>query len=533
MSLMALPEQNLIPREPGAVTEIRDSQLWQPPPSYNPQETVEGHGIKLYLRLLRILWTLSRFALLIYANTRGWFKKEGESEEARLHTQGAWVRDQFIALGPTFIKIGQSLSTRVDLMPVEYNLELQKLQDEVPPFSNEEAFAIIERELGTPASEIFDRIEGTPIAAASLGQVYRASLYTGETVVIKVQRPHLPNRVNQDIAVLKKLVEWSKRFQHLHSKVDWTAVLDEFGSTVFEEMDYVEEARNAETFRASFKDWSEIYVPKIYREFSSRHVLVMEYIDGVKVTDIDGLRESGVNPPDINRLLARCYLKQLLEDGFFHADPHPGNLRVMSDGRLAFFDFGMVGRLSMELQTKIVDLFFHIVEKDVSGLITDLIKLGFLQVDSPDDPKIKPLMEALFTRYLNLKLSETQMQDLAMDLADVMYTYPFRIPAEFTYILRALMTLEGIGIIIDPDYNFFEVARPYAKEFMLKREARHFRNLIVGRLIRGEDGSIAWGKIWKLAKMALKMYFNQLSGESTPKESPVSTETSLQVQSGS
>jgi len=183
----------------------------------------------------------------------------------------------------------------------------------------------------------------------------------------------------------------------------------------------------------------------------------------------------------------------------------------------------------MELQTKIVDLFFHIVEKDVSGLIIDLIKLGFLQVDSPDDPKIKPLIEELFTRYLNLKLSETQMQDLAMDLADVMYTYPFRIPAEFTYILRALMTLEGIGIIIDPDYNFFEVARPFAKEFMLKREARHFRNLIVGRLIRGEDGSISWSKIWKLAKMALKMYFGQ-SKDPAPPQVQISTETAIQTQ---
>ena len=526
---MALPEQNLVPIEPQNIAPTTDSQLWQPPPSYDPKETVSGHGLRPYLRLVRIVWTLARFALLLYVHSKGWFKRKDESEEARLHKQGAWVRDQFVGLGPTFIKIGQSLSTRVDLMPSEYNLELQKLQDQVPPFSNEEAFEIIQREMGSTVSEIFDQIEPSPIAAASLGQVYRARLYTGETVVIKVQRPRLPRQVNQDIAILKKLVEWSKRFEHLHSKVDWIAVLDEFGSTVFEEMDYVQEARNAEAFRASFKDWPEVYVPKIYNEYSSRHVLVMEYIDGVKVTDIDGMHEFGVVPPDVNRLLVRCYLKQLLEDGFFHADPHPGNLRIMPDGRLAFFDFGMVGRLSMELQTKIVDLFFHIVEKDVSGLIVDLIKLGFLQVESPDDPKIKPLIEELFTRYLNLKLSETQMQDLAMDLADVMYTYPFRIPAEFTYILRALMTLEGIGIIIDPDYNFFEVARPFAKEFMLKREARHFRNLIVGRLIRGEDGSISWGKIWKLAKMALKMYFGQ-SKDPAPPQVQVSTEAAIQTQ---
>ena len=187
---MALPEQNLVPTEPRKVLAVVDSQPLQPVPAYDPEETVEGHGLRPYLRLTRILWTLVRFAILLYVNGKGWFKREGESEEARLHKQGAWVRDQFVALGPTFIKIGQSLSTRVDLMPIEYNLELQKLQDEVPSFPNEEAFAIIERELGMPASEVFDRIEGSPIAAASLGQVYRARLYTGETVVIKVQRPH-------------------------------------------------------------------------------------------------------------------------------------------------------------------------------------------------------------------------------------------------------------------------------------------------------------------------------------------------------
>src|SRR5882724_2117568 len=165
---MALPEQNLIPIEPQKISPVIDSQLWQPPPSYDSKETIGGHGLKPYLRLLRIVWTLARFAILLYTHSKGWFKRKDESEEARLHKQGAWVRDQFVALGPTFIKIGQSLSTRVDLMPSEYNLELQKLQDQVPPFSNEEAFQIIQHEMGAPVSEIFDQIEPSPIAAASL-----------------------------------------------------------------------------------------------------------------------------------------------------------------------------------------------------------------------------------------------------------------------------------------------------------------------------------------------------------------------------
>ncbi|HET8675914.1 MAG TPA: AarF/UbiB family protein, partial [Blastocatellia bacterium] len=220
----------------------------------------------------------------------------------------------------------------------------------------------------------------------------------------------------------------------------------------------------------------------------------------------DELRAADHTPHEVGTLLAKTYLKQLLEDGFFHADPHPGNLRVMPDGRLAFFDFGMVGRLSMELQSKLINAFFHIVERDVHGLVEDMVRLGFIELSPDEEKRFKPVIEALFDRYLSLRLGDVKFKELIFDLAHVIYEFPFRIPANFTYIVRAIMTLEGIGTLVDPGFNFFEVARPYAKRFMFRREGRYLRQLIVNQLIRGEGGNIEWGKVWKLAKMAFRYY---------------------------
>jgi predicted unusual protein kinase regulating ubiquinone biosynthesis (AarF/ABC1/UbiB family) len=233
----------------------------------------------------------------------------------------------------------------------------------------------------------------------------------------------------------------------------------------------------------------------------------MEFIRGTKVTDLEGLRAARISPMKVNRLLIRTYLKQLLEDGFFHADPHPGNLLVQVDGRLAFFDFGMVGRITPELQSEMITAFFHVVEKDPEGLAQDLFDLKFLK-PGYDADAVRPVVEDLFRHYLNLKLGEVNFKELTYDLADVMYDYPFRLPANFTYVIRALMTLEGIGIITDPEFNFFDTAKPYAKEFMLRREGKQLRRIVVDKLTgRGqENGRVEWGKMWKMAKLAARTY---------------------------
>jgi predicted unusual protein kinase regulating ubiquinone biosynthesis (AarF/ABC1/UbiB family) len=527
---------------------------------FHEGETIKGHGLRGWLRTFAIARVLGMLALYLYLDgydlRRNFYRRMSErrreearsrgrtalfqewsrdidrrafdklvrlvrllvfrgadgtrSKEARLEKQAVWLKDNLIELGPTFIKIGQSLGTRGDLLPLAYVKELSLLQDQVPQFSTTEAYARIETELDRTLQEAYAEIDAEPVAAASLGQVYRARLHTGEEVAVKVQRPNLPEIINFDIAVLRRVVAFINRFIPEASRnADWEGMLREFAETVFEEMDYVQEGRNADRFRENFKTWRAIHVPRIHWSHTTTRVITMEFIRGTKVTDIETLRARRFSPLKVNRLLVRTYLKQLLEDGFFHADPHPGNLLVTDGGRLAFFDFGMTGRITPKLQAMMINAFFHVVERDIHGLSQDLIDLNFLK-QGVDPETVRPIVEGLFRHYLNLKLGEVNFKELTYDLAEVMYEYPFRLPANFTYVIRALMTLEGIGLVTDPGFSFFDTAKPYAKEFMLRREGKQFRKLILDRLTgRDADGRIEWSKMWKLAKMAAKMYLDK------------------------
>lgn len=458
---------------------------------------VVGRIIDKVLRVLRFV---------VFRGADGSSKKT-----AQLEKQAVWLRESLTTLGPTFIKMGQALGTRGDLLPLSYIKQLSILQDQVPAFPTSEAFARIEAALGRSVQEAYAEIDAEPIAAASLGQVYRARLHTGQEVAVKVLRPNLKEIISFDIAILYRLVKLTNRFfPRANENADWEGMLREFHRTIFEEMDYGREGRNADRFRYSFRDWRAVRVPSIYWSHTASQVLTMEFIRGTKVLDLEALRARGISPVKVNRLLVRAYLKQLLEDGFFHADPHPGNLLVMDSGHLAVFDFGMVGRITPRLQSQMIDAFFHVVSRDVHGLGQDIINLNFLK-PGVDPETIRPIVEGLFTHYLSLKLGEVNFKELTYDLAEVMYEYPFRLPANFTYVMRALMTLEGIGIVTDPEFSFFETAKPFAKEFMLKREGRLFRKLIFDKLTGRENGSdrIQWSKVWKLTKMAANMYLQR------------------------
>jgi len=477
------------------------------------REVARGLGRKARLKAWAITQLYVAFDRLVRALRYLVFRgAEGSAKkQARLEKQAVWLRESLIDLGPTFIKIGQALGTRADLLPLEYVKELQKLQDQVPAFPSSEAFAIVESELGRSLQESYKEIDAEPIAAASLGQVYRARLHTGQEVAVKVQRPNLQSTISFDVAILFRLVKLTNRFfPKANENADWEGMLREFHSTIFEEMDYVKEGRNADRFRYNFRTWRAIRVPKIYWTHTNTRVLTLDFIRGTKVVDLEGLRANRISPVKVNRMLIRTYLKQLLEDGFFHADPHPGNLLVMDSGHLAFFDFGMVGRISPTLQTQMIDAFFHVVGRDVKGLGQDIINLNFLK-PGVDPETVRPVVESLFTHYLNLKLGEVNFKELTYDLAEVIYEYPFRLPSNFTYIMRALMTLEGIGVVTDPGFSFFETAKPFAKEFMLRREGRAFRKMIFDKLTGRENGDshIAWSRVWKLTKMAAQMYLDK------------------------
>lgn len=462
------------------------------------------HRLTRWTRAVYVLWTLLTFALDVALEAKGWFGNQTK-RKVRLRQQAIRLRGRLIKLGPTFIKMGQMLATRADLLPLDYLKELSELQDRVPPFPDAQARAILETELGRPINEVFAELSQPPVASASLAQVYRGRLLSGEAVAVKVQRPLLEEQIRFDLDLLRAIGRWLDRHPKLLPGAEWLGAIDEFDRVIHEEMDYRREAASAEEFRRNFRDWPGIYVPHIFHRWSTSRVIVMEFLTGIKVTELDQLRAAGHSPRRLNELIYRAYFKQLLEDGFFHADPHPGNLLVMTDGRLAVFDFGMVGRISDELQRQMINAFFHLYNRDVKAIVADLMGLGFLAPEA-DVAAIGSIVAEVFERKLNLRLGEVRFRDLTYDLAPIVYEHPITTPARFTYLIRAIMTLEGISIVMNPEFNFFDVARPFVKEFLFRRESSHLRQMALQSLRDARTGRIEWGRLWTMAKMAYSLY---------------------------
>jgi predicted unusual protein kinase regulating ubiquinone biosynthesis (AarF/ABC1/UbiB family) len=479
--------------------------------SHLPTKKAFSSRIHRLFRLVWVAWVLGGFFLLMYRDVRRARKRHDGAPAAptdpadRLRAQASQLRERLIRLGPTYIKIGQALATRADLLPIPYVEELSKLQNRVPPFPTSEAFAIIERELGRPVRELFAEITPEPIAAASLGQVYRARLHAGDEVAVKVQRPNLSVAVAEDLSVLRQLARWMMRSGNIFKGNDWLGMIDEFERVIHEEMDYRNEARNAERFANNFSDWTNVHVPTIFWSHTARRVLTMEFLRGIQVTDLDGLTAAGINARSANELMYRTYFKQLFEDGFFHADPHPGNILILHDGRLAFFDFGMVGRISSKLQSQMVSAFFHILDRDYDGIVRDLIGLQFLSPDANLE-EFKTVVIDLFRRKLDVNLAQVRFKDLTYDLGELVYRYPFSTPASFTFIIRAMMTLEGISITMNPEFNFIEVAKPYARDFLFRRESAFLREQVWESLHDAKSGRLNWGRLLNLARTAISLY---------------------------
>lgn len=373
-------------------------------------------------------------------------------------------------LGPTFVKLGQILSTRPDLIPPDYIEELQKLQDKVPPFAYDQVEQIIKRELGADISKIFKSFEQKAFAAASLGQVHQAILEDGDKAVVKVQRPDIEKTIETDLDILFHLARLTEKHIPASRLYDPVGIVEEFDKAIRLELDYGTEGRNAERFRKNFEDDETIYTPKIYWEFSSKRILTMELIQGIKINSIEELDKTGYDRKKIAENCAKAFMKQILIDGFFHADPHPGNMLVMTGEIIGFMDFGMMGRLDEEIKEKGVDLFIAILERKHDKIINEMLNLGITSQEI-DTRSLKIDIKEMLDQYYNKPLKEIKLGELINQLVNIAIKYHIRIPAEFALLGKSLLTIEGIGLELDPDFNLAEIAKPYAKDVILERKS--------------------------------------------------------------
>ena len=424
-----------------------------------------------YSRQRRFLDIWAFVLLLLFAQWRygkSWSYVGGITEAKKASRRRAlaiWIRETLLDLGPTFIKVGQLFSTRADLFPSEYVEELAKLQDKVPAFSYEQARAIIEQDLGKPIQVLYQSFDPIPLAAASLGQVHRAQLHTGEEVVVKVQRPGLLKLFQIDLAILKGIARYFQNHPSWGRGRDWLGIYEECCRILYEEIDYLNEGRNADTFRRNFRGQNWVKVPRVYWRYASPRVLTLEYLPGIKISHYEALEAAGLDRPELAKLGARAYLMQLLNDGFFHADPHPGNIAVSLDGALIFYDFGMMGQVKPITREKLLDTFFGIAQKDADRVVDSLVELGALAPTGDMGP-VRRSVQFMLDNFMDKPFEAQSVAAISDDLYEIAYDQPFRFPATFTFVMRAFSTLEGVGKGLDPDFNFMEVAKPFALQLM-------------------------------------------------------------------
>ncbi len=448
--------------------------------------------LKVLRRVFTVLVpTLSFIFGLWWDNKRGVVVKNDRRQAIKL-------RKLLTDLGPAYIKIGQALSTRPDLVPPVYLEELAQLQDKLPPFPNEIAYKFIEEELGLPPEEIYPVLSNDPIAAASLGQVYKGRLHTGEEVAVKVQRPDLRESITIDLYILRKLAVWAqKKVKRVRS--DLAGILDELGSRIFEEMDYIHEGENAERFFQLYGHMKDVYVPKIYWEYTNRRVLTMEWINGIKLTQTEEIRSRGINARYLIEVGVQCSLRQLLEHGFFHADPHPGNLLATLDGKLAYLDFGMMSEIQPKQRYGLLEAIVHVVNRDFEALAQDYVKLDFLSPDTNLAP-IVPAFAKVFAEAQGASVAQLNIKSITDDLSNLMYEYPFRVPPYYALIIRSLVTLEGIAIYIDPNFKVLSEAYPYVAKRLLTDPAPELRASLRDLLFK--EGRFRWNRLENLLRNA-------------------------------
>jgi len=468
----ALTQATAIPSEP-------------PSPRYDPQRDLRWLLLRPWIwisRIIVVLWQLGSLAITLAT--------QASSPDPKVQRRVAQrILTTLSGLGPCFIKVGQALSTRPDLVKREWLEELTRLQDDLPPFPHQVALAVIEAELGAPVDRLFAEFPDYPVAAASLGQVYKARLDDGRWVAVKVQRPRLPFLMRRDLVIIRGLGVLSAPFLPLNLGFGLGSIIDEFGTTLFEEIDYRREADNAERFAALFAAHPEVTVPEVERSLSSRRVLTTQWIDGVKLQNRRELEANHLDPTALIRTGVIAGLQQLLEFGYFHADPHPGNLFALHGssgglGHVAYVDFGMMDSISDQDRLTLTGAVVHLINRDFEALARDFVALGFLSPQADLEPIIPALADVL-GGALGENVGNFNFKAITDRFSELMYDYPFRVPARFALIIRAVVSQEGLAMRLDPSFRIIRVAYPYVARRLLAGDTAEMREKLLEVIFDG------------------------------------------------
>lgn len=438
---------------------------------------------ELLTRLISLLGQLGSLTLVLLL--------QGNSRDRRVQKQLAErILSTLTGLGPCFIKVGQALSTRPDLIQRDWLDQLTRLQDNLPPFPHDVALATIESELGAPAGKLFAEFPDYPVAAASLGQVYKARLHDGHWVAVKVQRPNLEHILRRDLVLIRLMAQITAPLLPLNLGVGLGEIIDEFGRALFEEVNYHREADNAERFAGLFTHHPEVIIPRVERPLSSRLVLTTSWINGTKLQERHVLQAQRLDPTALIRTCVISGLRQLLEFGYFHADPHPGNLfalpgRTGAMGHVGYVDFGMMDSISDHDRLTLTGAVVHLINKDFPALAQDFMTLGFLHPKANLEPII-PALEEVLGGALGENVGDFNFKTITDRFSELMYDYPFRVPARFALIIRAVVSQEGLAMRLDPDFRIIRVAYPYVARRILAGDTAEMRDKLLDVLFDAE-----------------------------------------------
>lgn len=438
----------------------------------------------------------------------------------RLRSFGTWtyykvptvaerLRIAFEELGPTFIKLGQLLSSRPDLVTMSYAKEFKKLQDRVPTFPIEQVYQTIEEELGMPVAKIFQDFNPEPIGSASIAQVHNAILMNGTKVIVKVRRPGIEEQIMLDLNILQSLAKLIEKYVPESKLFDPVGIVDEFAKSITKELDFRREARNALIFRENFKDYKKVYIPYVFKEFTTKKILVMEKVEGVRIDDINSIKEKGLDIEGILNIVIDMYFKQIFDHGFFHGDPHPGNILVTDDARVALVDFGITGKIDEEFKESYANIAIAIINQNIDKLITEYLKLGII----PDDidrekleKELKDDIEDILYPIYAYRIEDIQISELIESIMKVALKHRLRFLPELLLIDKVLIMLEGLTKELCPDKSIIELIKPYAREIISKRIHPDFylnKTFKIIRELRDAVENIPF-QIKKLLKKAVK-----------------------------